>query len=582
MTLQRHYQEELQSLRELGKEFADAYPAVAGLVSHAGADPDVERLLQGFAFLTGRIRRKLDDDFPELVESLMRTICPHYVRPMPSFAMLEFKPRPGGLRAPQTLPAGIDVLSKRVEGVRCSFRTTSAFELTPLTLSRVGLEKAPGNPTHLKLTLTPGANLTLAECLPERIRLHCSGAFPRASELYRTLVSGVAAVRAVPVGKPSPRVELRDGPLEPQGFARRETLLPVTATSVPGHWLFQEYFTFPQKFLFAEFGDLEALRDPAFDAGAEILLVLSAKGEALERVTTDDLRLHCVPSVNLLSGDAAPIRVQPGRTRFRVRPEGAGRVVYSVDRISGVQSLTAEEVVYPDFLQAGGGAERPAGQGYYHVETEPADTSDWPEYYLRFLVPDGDEFTPRHQVLSVELTATHGRLPEALKAGDISARGPSCPEFVSAKNLERPTLAVSPPLGKGLFRRLLAHLTLGCQPLTSVESLRDLIGLYDYAALRSNEAKKQNTRRIEGIVGLRTSAADRIVEGGVVRGVDVHLDLKASHFASDGDMYLFSSILDRFLGLHVTVNQFTRLVVREEEREERWAWPLRSGRQSIL
>ena len=54
----KYYQDELTYLRELGKEFAAAYPAIAPLLAERGADPDVERLLEGVAFLTGRIRQK--------------------------------------------------------------------------------------------------------------------------------------------------------------------------------------------------------------------------------------------------------------------------------------------------------------------------------------------------------------------------------------------------------------------------------------------------------------------------------------------------------------------------------------------
>ncbi|MDU3889721.1 MAG: type VI secretion system baseplate subunit TssF, partial [Serratia liquefaciens] len=42
---------------------------------------DVERLLEGFAFLTGRLRQKLDDELPELSHSLMHLLWPNYMRP---------------------------------------------------------------------------------------------------------------------------------------------------------------------------------------------------------------------------------------------------------------------------------------------------------------------------------------------------------------------------------------------------------------------------------------------------------------------------------------------------------------------
>jgi type VI protein secretion system component VasA len=61
----KYYQDELAWLREMGTELAAARPEMARFLAEPGADPDVERLLEGFAFLTGRIRQKLDDEFPE-------------------------------------------------------------------------------------------------------------------------------------------------------------------------------------------------------------------------------------------------------------------------------------------------------------------------------------------------------------------------------------------------------------------------------------------------------------------------------------------------------------------------------------
>ena len=66
----KYYQQELNALRELGSEFSRTHPALAPMLSGPASDPDVERLLEGVAFLTGLLRQKLDDEFPEIVHSL--------------------------------------------------------------------------------------------------------------------------------------------------------------------------------------------------------------------------------------------------------------------------------------------------------------------------------------------------------------------------------------------------------------------------------------------------------------------------------------------------------------------------------
>ena len=111
----RYFQQELSYLKELGAEFAEAHPAVAPMLSGPSSDPDVERLLEGVAFLTSQIREKLDDEFPEIIHELIQLIWPHYLRPVPSCSIIVFTPKPA-LKQSLTVKAGIQVASVPVEG----------------------------------------------------------------------------------------------------------------------------------------------------------------------------------------------------------------------------------------------------------------------------------------------------------------------------------------------------------------------------------------------------------------------------------------------------------------------------------
>src|SRR4030042_1552847 len=102
----RYYQEELAHLKEVGADFARAHPALAPMLSGPSADPDVERLLEGVAYLTALLRQKLDDEFPEIVHDLMHLIWPHYLRPVPSTTLITFSPKQT-LKQSLKIPAGI-------------------------------------------------------------------------------------------------------------------------------------------------------------------------------------------------------------------------------------------------------------------------------------------------------------------------------------------------------------------------------------------------------------------------------------------------------------------------------------------
>src|SRR5438270_8986990 len=88
-----YYERELLFIRQLSQEFAKQYPAAAGrllLEPNRSTDPHVERLIESFALLAGRIHHKLDDEFPELTDALLNILYPHYLAPVPSMAMVQF------------------------------------------------------------------------------------------------------------------------------------------------------------------------------------------------------------------------------------------------------------------------------------------------------------------------------------------------------------------------------------------------------------------------------------------------------------------------------------------------------------
>ena len=91
----RYYNRELQHVREMGAEFAREYPKIAGRLGLEGievADPYVERLLEGFAYLSARVQLKVDAEFPAFTQHLLQIVYPHYLAPTPSMAVVQFQP----------------------------------------------------------------------------------------------------------------------------------------------------------------------------------------------------------------------------------------------------------------------------------------------------------------------------------------------------------------------------------------------------------------------------------------------------------------------------------------------------------
>ena len=175
MAFNKYYQDELSFLREMGKEFSQAYPSAAQFLADRGSDPDVERLLEGFAFLSGRIRQKLDDEFPELVHAMMNLLWPHYLRPIPSISMVEFSPIPGAVKGRQRVTRGVELSSVPVEGTPCRFRTCFDVDLFPMQLQDASLKElsSGSHALTIRMNLNPGAKFS--DLAMEFLRLHLFG-----------------------------------------------------------------------------------------------------------------------------------------------------------------------------------------------------------------------------------------------------------------------------------------------------------------------------------------------------------------------------------------------------------------------
>ena len=434
------YQRELDAVRRLAAEFAEAHPKIARrlrLTTNGVDDPHVERLLEGVAFLSARTQARLDDEFPELTDALLGILYPRYLSPVPSAAIVRFGCRPD-LRAPVDVPAGTVLEADPLDGVVCRFRTTGEVRLWPievvsaelrgLPLAAPAIAVARRAKSCLRIRLRLGdPEARFDELAPATLRFFIAAPLVQAIRLYELLSQhtiGLALADGPNDDRPTP---LPASSLQQAGFDADSALIPWPKRVFSGFRLLTEYFALPEKFLFVDIGGLDARTVVQASATLEIFVYFDMAMPELERALPPGcMALGCTPVVNLYHSACEPIRLDHWRTDYVVEPprerQGSEEVwdVTQVREIEGDGSVRPWRPMYQRLADDPGD---PAGM-FTLIRRPSAQFRHGTETRLAPVDLELDPGRPADRVLSVDALLTNRDLPSRPAGGRRRAAAP--------------------------------------------------------------------------------------------------------------------------------------------------------------
>ena len=631
-TLLRYYNDELRHLRELGGEFARAYPKVAarlGLNSIECADPYVERIIESFAFLTARIRSKLDSEFAQFTQHLLEILYPGYLSPTPSMAIVQFHPttEEGSLGAGYVIPR--NTAMRATVGPRehspCEYRTAHDVQLWPIEVaganysSRVydflghtyrGLPPEARAGLRIELRSTNGMMFSKmgngapdsVDAFPRRLPMYLASSADTAIRIYEELVGGTVALFVRPSGQPDARFRpVANGQVIARGFHAEDALLPQPARVYQGYRLLQEYFAFPERFLFIELDLDDALHGIAA-TGVEVLIVTRGSRARLEgAVTGEHFTLYCTPAVNLFPRESDRILLSEQDFEYQVVPDRtrpADFEVHSVKRVVGYGSRGRAIHEFHPLYAADARTRQENESGCYTTQRRPraaqrkqrrSARSSYlgDEVFLSLVDGQGGPFRSSMRQLGVSTLCTNRDLPLHLATG----HGPT--DFTlqigapvkSIRVLAGPTVPRA-ALAKGSVGwRLLNHLQLNYLTLTDSERGEGAVGLRELLALYADLANPAVVRQVDGIRSVSTRGVVRPIPlpGPLTfaRGSEITITCDELAFEG-GSAFLLSAVLDRFLAGYCTINSYTETVLRSVQHGEVMRWPTRIGLRPSL
>lgn len=614
--LLKAYNDELAYLRESAREFGEEHEAVAGrlgLKTPTDPDPYVERLLEGVAFLSARVQLKLKDQYPEFTQHLLQAVQPHYLSPMPSICIAAFDPKEGdpGLAKGVAVPRGTELVATATDqgGAAIPFRTAHDITLYPIRITQVeylgsraaiapfaGTRFKAEAGLRLRFAATPGTELK--SILPGLLSMYLDGSEAVPGELYRQMAGETVAV--VARDSNSAGGAWTDLPVPEQiGFGDDEALLPADARSFRGYRLLAEYFACPERFLFVGQKGLDTVF-PNCDQSCDVVFLFSRNVPMLSgALTPSNFRLFATPAINLFHKQLGRVEVKPYEHEYHVVADRTRPLDFEVWRILDVKAYGRDAIdpqtVAPlhsfgallyDWRNALFYTTRLTARRLSTREQRIRRVNDYvgTETWISLTAPERPELIDGVAELGISAMVTNRELPQTLTfRGDNHFTASGVP--VQKISVVRSPTPPRPPLGMhDAAWRVIGHLTpnyasLINQPDGDASLLRDHLTLYS----RPDDASSR--RQIDGVLSATSSLITRRVPGqdrmAIARGHFVRIRLDDAAF-DRGRMFVFSSVLERFLAEFASINTFTQCAFESPQEGTFVTWPPRIGRQHTI
>ena len=624
----RYYSQELQHLREMGGEFARDYPKIAGRLGLEGfdcADPYVERLLEGFSFLTARVQMKLDAEFPRFTQHLSELVYPHFLAPTPSMAVVQLNPDLSNpsLKQGFVVPRGSAMRSVLGKGdtTACEYRSGHDVTLWPIELvearffthsgvqAGVDMQLPPAVKAGIRLRLRTSGGLPFRELPLDKLALNLRGGDELPVRIYEKILASVEGVLVQPSSAPGrpPAAHwhalLPKTAVQPLGFDEEQSLLPSGKRTFQGYRLLQEYFAFPQRFLFVELSGLQAGLARCAQDELEIVILLNRGDAQLEQMLDhSNFALHCTPVVNLFQRRADRINVSGEQLEYHVlvdRTRPMDYEVYQVEEVTGYGTGPNAEQAFHAFYTAKDIGSLHQDQAFYQIRREqrtisqrqrrvgPRSSYIGSEMFISIV--DALEAPHRSDLrqLGLKVLCTNRDLPLAmpLGVGKTDFILDSGAPLTSVRCIAGPSQPHASFAEGNVTWRLLNHLSLNYLSLVDTDPQQGATALRELLSLYCQAGDLNAQRQIEGVRSITASSVTRRMPspGPITfgRGLQVTLTLDDAAFEGPG-AFLLGAVLSQFFAQYVSINSFTETVVRTLARGEIMRWPAKGGVCAIL
>ncbi len=550
--MREYFEAEMRLLHEAAQSFAKAFPEQAGLLNLQtlrDRDPSVERLLEGFAYLTAQIKRRIDDELPEISAQLLSQFWPQFLRPYPSATILQFVAKKSYLQQSYLLPAKTLLKTPPLgkEQISAQFSTVFPVKIHPLQLTSVRVEKSKQSIIHLHFQCDN--NVTVNQLDLSELTLYLHAELNAICNLYYDLTKCVTeTIISIPDSKIQYKniVSIRHCNLRPQ-----DTLLPNSTHGYAGYSLLLDYFCFREKYFFIAVIGLDKIHWPPTTRQFILQLhCLQLNLSTQQPISEKHILLNCVPAINLYQTIAEPIHIQHDRSEYPLLTNishAKGTQLFSVDSIIGCEIKSGKQYHYEPYTDFNYSQNKAR---IYAVKYQDIG-AEFLQPYLQL----GNVSESKAEILSSQITVCNGHYPRLYLHENTELHLVNANASMSAFNMTRPTAIIYPPQRNHWQWLLVSNLSLNYHTLADIGAFQKLLNLYNWSLL------PENNRRILAMKQIAITPIKKMIKGIMVQGTLLSLTVDETVFMSIAEMFMFGQVIHSFLSSYAQINSYVQLKI---------------------
>ncbi|MGF1877591.1 type VI secretion system baseplate subunit TssF [Photobacterium frigidiphilum] len=589
-SLLQYFEQELSFIRGEATQFADRHPSSAralGITKDGVDDPQITRLIESVALLNGRLQKRLDESFPELTDSLIRLLFPHYLRPVPSYSVLNFDVT-SDASATHSIPAGTEFEIGDTSN-KALFRTTKDVDLFPVEIETVKVAFAPFETVKpagaeqakalIEITISAideGIDISLLAM--ESLNLTLKGESSFALKLYDLLVHGTSQV-CIRTQKSTHILGKQS--IQPIGFDVDDTILPYQAASFGGFKLLTEFFVFSDRFNGFTVQLNQALKDCVSNRFTLQIYVDELSVDVARSLSTEHFSLFSTPIVNLHHMVADPVEIDFLQKDYPIVLDATqvqDLELFSIDEVIDV--TTSDLVTIPQIY-----GEKYSGSqsGLRWQLVQKLHESGELESALKVADLEHSSLKNEKQTWLVNATVTNGSRVGSLPINSSVECMESITIPAEMSLLRRPSLPIRSKDSSTNVWSLLCHLHFNYHAILGSDdpksTLKNVFELYNH------NHSSQNQLYIESLVAIDQEqvVAPIRVSGRTCFAYGTKITVTLDPTNVNGGITMFSHLLDHFFAFFAGFNSFTQVDIKFEGQDALYiAFPRRTGCKSLL